>query len=191
MRLLSLALLVAFALPAAHAQIVPSLDIGVAGGVNFASLSDAGADGLDASTGYHIGAFADIGVLFFSARTGLYYFRAGEIPNAGAGGQPGTVSFVTIPVDFQFQTPTPIVKAYALVGPEFRFPLNGIDTFETEAVNYAVNVGAGVKGSVPVAGYGGFLELRYAYDLTGINGTAALGNDYKVNLFMIRAGIGL
>lgn len=192
MRLLTLALLTALAVPAAHAQLIPSLDIGVAGGVNFASLSDAGGLDLDSSTGYHIGAFADFGVLYFSARTGLYYFRAGEIPGAGTGGDPGTVSFVTIPVDFQFQTPTPILKGYALVGPEFRFPLNGIDTFESDAVNYAVNVGLGVKGSVPVAGYGGFLEVRYARDLSGINGGMTLGSsDVKVHLFMIRAGIGL
>ena len=186
MRLFLVALLVGLAAPAAHAQIIPSLDIGVAGGVNFASLGDAGTTDLDNSTGYHIGVFADIGALFFSARTGLYYLRAGEIPGAGANGDAGTVNFITIPVDLQFQTPTPVIKAYALIGPEFRFPLNGLDTFDQEAVNYALNVGVGVKGSVPVVGYGGFLELRYARDLT-----ASMDDDYKVHLFMIRAGVGL
>lgn len=195
MRLLLAVFLVGLAAPAAHAQLIPSLDIGVAGGANFASLGDAGTADLDNSTGYHVGVFADIGALFFSARTGLYYLRAGSIPNAGENGEDGTVSFITIPVDFQLQTPTPIVKGYALVGPEFRFPLNGLDTFDQESVNYALNVGVGVKGSVPVVGYGGFVELRYARDLTGIRdtdtGTGSADDTYKVHLFMIRAGVGL
>lgn len=194
MRLLLAALLVGLAAPAAHAQIIPSLDFGVAAGANFASLSDAGTADFDGSTGFHAGIFADVGALFFSARTGIYYLRAGDIATATSTaivGQGETLSFITIPVDFQLQTPTPIVKGYALVGPEFRFPLNGLDTFDAQAVNYALNVGVGVKGSVPVAGYGGFVELRYARDLNGVVDSGAADTDYKVHLFMVRAGIGL
>lgn len=192
MRLLFAILLVGLAAPAAHAQFVPSLDIGVAGGPNFASLGDAGTADFDGSTGFHAGIFVDVGALFFSGRTGLYYLRAGDVDtdnNAATDGE--TLSFVTIPVDFQLQTPTPIVKAYALIGPEFRFPLNGLATFDANSVNYALNVGVGVKGSVPVVGYGGFLELRYARDLNGVIDSGAANTDYKVHLFMIRAGIGL
>ncbi len=186
MRFLPLALLLAFAAPQAHAQLVPSLDLGIAGGVNFASLGDAGNLDLDSSTGYHIGAYADFGFLFASARTGLYYFRVG-----GLEGDSETLSFLTVPIDFQVQTPTPIVKAYALVGPEFRFPINGLDTFNQEDVNTAVNVGIGAKGGLPLAGPSGFVELRYAYDLTGTLNEANNGDDVKVNLFMLRAGIGI
>ncbi len=179
--------------PAAHAQLIPSLDVGLAGGANFASLSDAGQADFDASTGFHIGAYADIGALFFSGRTGVYYLRAGDVDTDGNAATEGeAVSFVTIPVDFQFQTPTPVIKGYAFVGPEFRFPVNGFDTFDRQAVNYAVNVGAGVKGSIPVVGYGGFVELRYARDLNGVVDPAVEdGPGYKVHLFMVRAGIGL
>lgn len=174
----------------AHAQLIPSLDLGVAGGVNFASLDDAGSLELDNSTGYHIGAFADFSFLFASARTGLYYLRAGDIPGVGENGENGTISFITVPVDFQVQTPTPIVKAYALVGPEFRFPLQGIETFNREEVNIAANVGIGVKGSTPLVGPSGFLELRYARDFTGIRSDSG-DDDVKVHLFMVRAGVGI
>lgn len=190
MRILSLALFLALAAPSAHAQLVPSIDLGVAGGVNFASLDDAGAVDLDQSTGYHVGVYADVGVLFFSARTGLYYLRAGDVPGAGEGGDDGTVSFVTVPLDFQFQTPTPFVKAYALIGPEFRFPLDGLDTFDRQSVNTVANVGLGVKGGLPLFGPSGFLELRYSYDFTGIRDTDT-DDDFKVNIFLIRAGVGI
>lgn len=190
MRLLPLALLLALAAPHAQAQLVPSLDLGIAGGINFANLSDAGTADLDNSTGFHIGAYADVGVLFFSARTGLYYLRAGNVPNAGTSGEDGTVSFISIPVDFQFQTPTPFVKAYALIGPEFRFPLDGIETFERESVNTVANVGLGVKGGLPLFGPSGFLEIRYSYDFSGIRNTDT-DEDFKVNLFLIRAGVGI
>lgn len=172
----------------AQAQIIPSLDLGVAGGVNFASLGDAGSLELDNSTGYHIGAYADFSFLLLSARTGLFYLRAGDIPGQGENGEDGTVSFITVPVDFQVQTPTPVIKAYALAGPEFRFPLQGLE-FDREEVNVAANVGVGVKGGVPLVGPSGFLELRYARDFTGIRSDS--DDNVKVHLFMIRAGLGI
>ena len=144
--------------------------------------------------------------LFASARSGLYYFRVGDIDTDGDPDTDGeTVSFITVPIDFQIQTPTPVFKAYALVGPEFRFPLGDI-TFGTVtgddkvAVNTVANVGLGVKGGLPLFGPSGFVELRYAYDFTGIRDTdddaaddpiPGDGADYKVNLFMIRAGVGI
>lgn len=195
LRTAALVAVLVLAAPAATAQVIPSLDLGVAGGVNFANLSDAGSVDLDNSTGYHVGVYADFGFLFVSTRTGLYYYRVGDIPGAGEGGDDGTVSFVTVPLDFHLQTPTPVLKAYALVGPEFRFPLGGIenlnvDDFDTEDVNTVLNVGLGVKGGVPLVGPSGFLELRYAYDPTGIRDTDS-DEDYKVSLFLIRAGIGI
>ena len=183
----ALALLIGLAAPRAEAQVVPSIDVGVAGGVNFASLGDAAGADFDASTGYHVGAFADVSVLLFQARTGVYYLRAGEIE-----GQDESVSFVTVPVDFQVQTPTPVVQAYALVGPEFRFPLDGLDTFDTRSVNVVANVGVGVGAGVPLIGPSGFLELRYTFDPTGIAADLdGRDEDYKVSLFMLRVGVGI
>ena len=185
--LTGVALLACLAAPRAEAQVVPSIDVGVAGGVNFASLGDAAGLDLDSSTGYHVGAFADVSVFLFQARTGVYYLRAGEIE-----GQDGAVSFVTVPVDFQLQTPTPVVQGYVLAGPEFRFPLNGLDTFDTESVNIVANVGVGVGAGVPLIGPNGFLELRYTFDPTGIRAdTDGSDEDFTVSLFMLRVGVGI
>jgi len=192
MRLTALALLLALAAPAATAQLIPSLDLGIAGGVNFASLGDARTVDLDNSTGYHVGLYADVGVLFAAVRTGVYYVSAGDIRAAGTTGGTGDESFsyVAVPVDFQIKTPTPLVQAYALFGPEARFPVDGLDTFDTESVTYAANVGLGVRGGLPLFGPSGFAELRYGRDLSGINSSDA-GDDVKVHLIMLRVGVGI
>ena len=182
----ALVLLACLAGPGAGAQVVPSVDVGVAGGVNFASLGDAAGLDFDSSTGYHAGVFADVSVLLFQARTGVYYLRAGEIE-----GRDGSVSFITVPVDFQIQTPTPVVKAYALAGPEFRFPLDGLD-LDTRSVNVVGNVGVGVGAGVPLIGPSGFVELRYTFDPIGIAADLdGSDDDYTVNLFMLRVGVGI
>ena len=196
MRFLPLALLLALAAPQAQAQLIPSLDLGVAGGVNFASLSDAGTLDIDNSTGYHVGVYADVGVLFASARTGVYYVRAGDIRQdieVGVGDEfDDSFDYVAVPIDFQIKTPTPIFQAYALIGPEFRFPVDGLDTFDTESVQLAGNVGLGVRGGLPLIGPSGYLELRYGRDFSGINGEETAGDDdVKVNLVMIRLGFGI
>ena len=194
MRFLPLALLLALAAPQAQAQVVPSIDLGVAGGVNFASLGDATNFDLDSSTGYHIGLFADVGVLFASARAGVYYVSAGDIRRA-VGATPGSdasVSYVAVPLDFQIKTPTPLLQAYALIGPELRFPVDGLDTFDEKNMTIAGNIGLGVRGGVPLIGPSGFLELRYGRDLTGLRDNVDDdADDVKVHLVMIRAGIGI
>ena len=184
-RLALLAVLAALAAPRADAQIVPAIDVGFAGGVNFASLDDAGVPGFDEATGYHVGLFADISAFVFQGRTGVYYLRAGT-----AAGQSEAVSFVTVPVDLQLKTPTPVVQVYALAGPEFRFPLDGLDdAFDTRSVNTVLNVGLGVEAGVPLIGPNGFIELRYALDPSGLRDDG--GEDYRVDVLLLRAGIGL
>jgi len=191
MRVLPLTLLLALAAPLAQAQIIPNLDLGIAGGVNFASLSDAGSFDLDNSTGYHIGLYADVGIPLVAFRTGVYYVSAGDIPSAVSVGDPDeSVNFVAVPVDFQIKTPTPLVQAYALVGPEFRFPVDGLDTFDTNSMQLAGNVGLGVRGGVPLIGPSGFLELRYGRDFSGIRDTDS-EDDVKVNLVQLRVGLGI
>ena len=195
MRTLLAALLVGLAAPAAHAQLIPSVDLGVAAGVNFASLNDVAAADLDNSTGFHAGVYADFSAAFLSVRSGLFYLSAGNVQQ---GAETVSADFVTIPVDFQFQTPTPIVRAYALAGPEFRFPIGESGTrVDKQSVNVAANVGLGAEFGVPLSGPSGFVEVRYALDVTGFAEDALGGaitgeaSSYKLNLFMVRAGIGL
>ncbi|MFN3595784.1 MAG: outer membrane beta-barrel protein [Rubricoccaceae bacterium] len=193
MRTSALALLLALAAPAAQAQLIPSVDLGAAAGLNFARLGDISAADVDNSTGYHLGIYADVSAVLLSFRTGVYYLRAGDVEQTRTG-ETTSASFVTIPVDIRFQTPTPVVQAYLLGGPEARFPVgSAAEGVETRAVNLAANVGAGVRFATPVAGPSGFAEVRYSYDVTGFAEDIGLTTDntYRLSVFMIRAGIGL
>lgn len=185
------------AAPAAHAQLVPSLSFGVAGGPVFATLNDvAGAD-LENSTGFHAGAFVDFSALALSVRTGAYYLRAGNVQQTVGvvGRETVTADFITIPVELHVQTPTPVVRGYALVGPEFRFPVGESGAVVSKRdVNVAANVGVGAKFTAPLVGVSGFADLRYAFDLTGFaedSGALTTNNTYRLNAFLIRVGVGL
>ena len=199
MRLPSLALAAAFlvpalAAPAAHAQLIPSVSLGVAGGPNFSSFNEIAGTSLEGTTGFHIGVYGDVSVPFVSFRTGLYYLSAGDVETT-AGVQRVSADFVTVPVDLRFSTPTPIVKAYALVGPEFRFPIGEGDALiDKSSVNIAANVGIGASFNPPLAGPNGFVELRYSQDVTGFaedTGLASTDNRYKLSLVQLRLGVGL
>lgn len=187
LRLAFLLALVAVASPSAMAQF--SFDLGVAGGVNFANLEEAGTLDLDRAVGYHVGLYLDVGLLAVSARTGVYYIDVGAFPESFTESD-DTAAFVAVPLDFQFRTPTPFVQAYALVGPEVRFPIDGLDTFPVEDYVFAANVGLGVRGGVPLIGPSGFIEGRYGFDLTGLRDTTAPDN-VKVHLIQIRVGVGI
>ena len=194
--LAALALVAALALPA-RAQFLPSF--GVTAGANFSSLTDAGSLDLDNSTGFHVGVFADLGIGPLALRPAVLYQRVGEVdftPAGVANLDSEDLSFIAVPIDLKFGFPSPLVKPYALVGPEFRFPTGGItdiEGFDTKSVNTAINVGAGAELSALI-GPKVFAELRYAFDVSGLAdselGTVSDAN-LKVNLFMIRIGVGL
>ena len=195
LRILTLATLVGLAAPT-DAQIIPSLNLGVAGGANFGSVDDARTADLENSTGYHVGLYADVAVPFAALRTGVYYLQAGDLETAD-GTPVASADFVSVPVDLHLQTPTPVAKAYLLLGPEVRFALNTEEDVEAivdrSAVNVAGNVGLGAKFGSPLGGLSGFLEVRYARDLTSFAEEQGLetDNEYTLSLFMLRAGVGL
>lgn len=200
-RYLLLALAFALAAPlastAAHAQIIPKF--GVAGGLNFGSLSDATAVDLDSSTGYHIGVFGDVGFGPLAARVSVLYVRAGDITlqpfdDVGDVATDASISFVAVPVDLKFRFPTPVVKPYALVGPEARFPTGDLADADARSVNLALNFGVGADFGT-VVGPSLFAELRYGLDVTGFADNEFFGiptdDSFKVNAFYVRVGVGL
>ena len=196
--LLAVALAALALAPAAHAQL-PSVSIGVAGGPNFSSFNEIAAAKLDGTTGFHVGVYGDVSVPFVAFRTGVYYLSAGNIQTSD-GTDVVKADFITVPVDFRFQTPTPIVKAYVLAGPEFRFPVGSIGdavsgrpVIDKNSVNVALNVGVGAAFKAPLVGPSAFLELRYSQDVTGFADVAGLTTDntYKVSLVQLRLGVGL
>ncbi len=202
MRPLRFALLAALfaAAPLAHAQLIPSF--GVTGGLNFGSLSDAAGADLDQSTGYHIGIFGDVGFGPLAFRASILYVKAGDISFPVIGGDDGEagVAFVAVPVDFKYRFPSPLVKPYALFGPEVRFPTGDLTDFSgSRSATLALNLGVGAELSA-IIGPSVFAELRYGFDVTGFvdggelpGGAGTFSNDdsFKVNAFYLRVGVGL
>ncbi|HEX9951678.1 MAG TPA: outer membrane beta-barrel protein [Rubricoccaceae bacterium] len=200
MRLLPLALAAFLAAPAASAQILPSVSVGVAGGPNFSSYNEIANSSLEGTTGFHVGVYGDVSIPFVAFRTGVFYLKAGNVERltdrpGGPTQEVVSADFITVPVDFRFQTPTPVVKAYALAGPEFRFPIGSVDEglVNRSTVNVAANVGVGASFKAPLVGPAAFLELRYSRDVTGFAEDRGLEteNAYKVSLFQLRLGVGI
>jgi len=179
----------AFTASSAHAQIIPKF--GVAGGLNFGSLSDAATADFESSTGYHVGIFGDVGFGPLAARASILYVKAGDI---GQGDDEASVTFIAVPVDFKFRFPSPIVKPYALLGPEARFATGDLADADARSVNFAINAGIGAELDALV-GPSLFAELRYALDVTGFADDEFLGfqtdDSFKVSVFYLRVGVGL
>lgn len=198
MRLFLLALAALVLAPAASAQL-PSISVGVAGGPNFSNFNDVAGAELDGTTGYHIGVYGDVSIPLVAFRTGVYYLSAGDVQVAGSDTDLVSAKFITVPVDFRVQTPTPLVKAYLLAGPEFRFPIGSVseavagNPIDRSSTNVAFNVGVGGAFKAPLVGPSAFLELRYSADVTGFAENTGLttDNEYKVSLFQVRLGVGL
>ena len=205
MRLVLLAAALFALAPTAHAQL-PSISLGVAGGPNFSSFNEINGTNLDGTTGYHAGLFADVSIPFVALRTGIYYLTAGNVVVSDGGFEAEgsdiiSADCVTVPVDFRIQTPTPVVRAYVLAGPEFRFPIGsaqesvigGQPFVDRRSVNVAANVGLGVAFKAPLVGPSAFAELRYSQDITGFAEQRGLttDNEYKLSLVQIRIGVGL
>jgi hypothetical protein len=186
---LALALAAPLASTTAHAQIIPKF--GATGGLNFGSLSDAAGLDLDNSTGYHVGVFGDVGFGPLAARVSVLYVRVGDIELPILNDP--EISFVAVPVDFKFRFPTPVLKPYALAGPEARFAVGDLADLEAESVAFALNVGVGAELSA-IVGPSMFAELRYGFDVTGFAPGEAgdfADEDFRVNAFYVRVGVGL
>lgn len=181
--------------PSAQAQLLPS--VGLTGGLNFGSISDAATVDLDESTGYHIGLFSDLGFGPIGVRASLMYVRAGNLglPLVGGGGD-AVVSFIALPLDLQYRAGTPLVNPYGLIGPELRFPLGDLADADARSVAMALNLGVGAQFGA-IIGPSVFAELRYAFDVTGFfdDGVAgvpaSMDDSVRLNMFYLRIGVGL
>ena len=156
--------------PAATAQVPFLPQFGVLGGVNFASLSDArsaaGEADLSGSTGFHVGAFAELGIGPVGVRPAVMFVKAGsiEIPDQ----DDYETSYIAVPVDIRYSPlPTPFLKPYLLAGPEVRLPLGEISNIaNARSLAVGANIGIGVNAGT-IIGPKFFGELRYAFDITG------------------------
>ncbi len=177
--------------------------LGVAAGLNFASIDDidvaGGRGNFDNATGYHIGAFYDLGLGPAGLRLGLFYRDMGEVDVSLAGLRESfDVSMIDIPVDFRFNImATPVIRPYILAGPVFSFASTDDDDFEDalKDVQVAGNVGLGLSVNLGVARL--FPELRYSIGLSRfmeddatVRGIRFNADDtQRLNSVMLRLGI--
>ena len=92
-------------------------------------------------------------------------------------------NFVTLQIDLEYSRSLGPLRAYAFVGPEFRYLLDLSDGVQSAAdvrdgldlLSTAANLGAGLR--VDLFGFRAGPELRYALDLTGVGGDPTVRED--------------
>ena len=199
--------LTALLLTVAFQPLSAQVQLGIAGGANFASLSDIrteeSAVSFDNASAFHIGVFLDLKLGPLNARPALYYLNAGALFNGTSVIQDDNfdVSYVTIPVDFIFNLGLGPIKPYFFLGPEFRFFASGDVPEDVErGLNDFVMIGSaglGIRINVPVVGITLLPQLRYSFGLSSytrssyeVQGITVDANDANVRMWLLTLGIG-
>jgi hypothetical protein len=207
MRILSSILFVLVLLASAspaHAQ------LGFAAGLNFDRLSDIDARDSDVTfnnaSGFHVGAFFDLGLGPVAIRPGIFYRNIRDIEydltSLALGSRPSfDLNLVEVPIDIRVRTTTPIVRPYALAGPVIRFASTPDSDFEDaiENLSVAANIGAGVEIRIPLVGIRLYPELRYSFGVTRftreefelLGRTVRAEGRQNDSSVMLRLGVGL
>jgi hypothetical protein len=193
---LATALALAFLAPApADAQ------IGVGAGLNFNDLDNIEAGSVDATfdnaTGYHFGAFVDLGAGALSLRPGVFYHRIGTYDFPG--GDELELSAVEVPVDIRvtFGATGPI-GLYVLGGPVLSFPRGEDGTGAMRSTSLTADLGVGLSIGAPGGGMSLQPELRYSVGVTDyleeeftIGGTTVTpaGGSRRMSKLMLRLNV--
>ena len=155
--------LIFFAAPAAHAQ------LGIGAGLNFNELDDIEAGSVDATfdnaTGYHLGAFLNLGTGGLSLRPGVFYHRIGTYDFPG--GDELELSAVEVPIDVRltFGATSPLAL-YVLGGPVITFPRSPDSDETVRSTMLTADIGAGLSFGTPGGGLSLQPELRYGVGVT-------------------------
>jgi hypothetical protein len=151
-----------FAVQPADAQ------IGVAAGLNFNELDDIEAGSVDATfdnaTGYHFGAFLNLGTGGLSLRPGVFYHRIGTYDFPG--GDELELSAIEVPVDVRvtFGATSPLAL-YVLGGPVLTFPRDDDGVGAMRSTTLTADLGVGLSIGAP-GGPSLQPELRYSVGVT-------------------------
>lgn len=159
---IALALSCIAALPAAA-------QLGIGAGLDFNDLDDIEAGSADATldnaTGYHFGAFLNLGSGGLSLRPGVFYHRIGTYDFPG--GDELELSAVEVPVDVRltFGATSPLA-IYVLGGPVLTFPRCPDCDDAVRDTNLTADIGAGLSLGAPGSGLRLQPELRYSVGVT-------------------------
>ncbi len=139
----------------------------MAAGLNYNTIKDIDAGGLtkDNSTGFHFGAFLNLGGESLSVRPGVFYHRIGryDVPAE----EDLVLSAVEIPLDFRLSiAPEGLIDGYLVAGPVMTFPRCPDFDQAVETWQLTADVGGGVDLDVPGLGIRIQPELRYSIGVT-------------------------
>jgi hypothetical protein len=110
-----------------------SLNFGIKAGVNFSKLSESGSGvtvNTSSTTGFHIGAVADIGFANLSLQPGiLYSTKGGSLGSATMGGTAkSTLNYIEVPVNLLYNINVVVGKIFIGGGPYFGYGISGKST---------------------------------------------------------------
>jgi Outer membrane protein beta-barrel domain len=183
--------------------------LGLLGGANFSALKDMTAGEspveLDNATGYHIGAFLDIGFGAFGIRPAVYYLDAGPLFEGAdfLDRDDFNLVYVSVPLDLRYSLGVGPIKPYLLAGPELRILTSAQEAPEAlkdQLSDLVMNggVGLGVEISIPGVGLTLYPQIRYSfslsewldrsYEIEGISITTDDGQ--KPNMWLLSLGVG-
>ena len=173
----------------AHAQLLPSFDVGLKAGMNFSSLRSNG-NYFDSSTkaGFLAGAWARVGVLGLHLQPEVYYSMKNTTVTAEGQSQELRFSTIDVPVLLGTKIGLGPVGARIQAGPIFSFIFDK-DNFNrpnaSQTTNFrdnfaAIAFGAGVDISKLS------LDLRYEHGLGDLNRGA--GDRQRLNLWTLALG---
>lgn len=166
----SRALLALVSLGLIAAEPAPGQGLGISAGANFSSLDDVRSGSVattfDRSTGYHVGAFLNLGSGRLSVRPGVYYHDLGRYELSD--GRDFDLSAIEAALDLRFRILSlPGLRPYGLVAPVLTFGRTDADFEEAvEDLSLTGDVGAGVEISLPGTGLVLMPEIRYGIGVT-------------------------
>lgn len=176
----------------AQAQVLPSFQFGVKGGINLSNFSTVNTFNSDNRAGYLAGAWARIGALGINVQPEIYYVSKTAIINTVNGTSAGSnkinLKSIDVPVLVGFKIGTFGIGGRVYTGPMASFILSdqqdisnafgniGRLNFKNQA--YAWQFGAGVDFAMLS------VDLRFEKGLTNLNNN---GYDQKLNLFNLTA----
>jgi hypothetical protein len=175
--------------------------VGVAAGLNYADLEniDVGSASAtyDNSTGFHFGAFVNLGGSSLSLRPGVMYHRIGTytLPNQNE----LTLAAIEVPVDVKLTiAPSGILDAYLLAAPVVTFPRCKEREEAVKDWQVTSDVGVGLSLRVPGLGVTLMPEARYSLGLTDywsesfeVDGVTVMPDDSerRISRFMLRLNV--
>jgi len=170
------------------AQIIPSFQFGVKGGINLSNFSTDNTFSSDNRAGYLGGIWLRVGALGFNFQPELYYASKTASFNSGGTTNSITLKSIDVPALVGFKVGTFGIGARVYTGPMASFiigdeqtingALGSIVHLNFKNQNYAWQFGAGVDISKLS------IDLRYEKGLSNLNNN---GYDQKLNLFNLTA----